>query len=191
MAQYTTFEAVKRRLAGKVKFTTDSNDENKMSVDLANDLINEAEGQIEFDLSPRYFAPFQTKIDGSSFADLPERPTKYFIRTMAELLSCVRILECEFGRGTPNAGTKYSEGLEKRYAAMIKQQTEKKKDKGTDSAGWMYPPLPDLKLNYMNESADDGYQGGIIVANGSESTAGYAAGQINDPAASFWRNFWW
>jgi len=72
MPLYITLEDVRLRLIGKVRFTTNPLDENKMSETLANRLIDEAEGQVELDLSPRYAAPFQT-VSGTAFSNLPER----------------------------------------------------------------------------------------------------------------------
>ncbi len=186
-ALYIDFEAVRVRLIGKVKFTEDEDDENKMNVLLAQRLIEEAEGAVELDLSPRYLAPFQQD-DGSEFSGLPDRPTKEIIRTVCELKAVIRILETDFGSGTAVQGDKYKESIQKRYDKMVTDLIAKRKDGGQESQGWRYPPLPSLRLNYQNTEADDGYMGSVIVANGSDSQ-GYARGQINDPSNSYW-NGW-
>jgi hypothetical protein len=184
---YVTFEQVRLRLVGKVRFTEDDNEENKMHVALAARLINEAEGQVEQDLSPRYAAPFVTDA-GAAFAQLPERPTREILRTLCELMACMRILETDFGTGSATEGEKYTKALKKRYDEVTGRLLEKRKDGAIASQGFMYPPLPGLKLNYMNEKADDGFMGSVIVASGSP-LPGYASEQVNDPSQSFW-NRW-
>jgi hypothetical protein len=183
---YCTFEAVKLRLVGKVRFTESDADDNKMSVTLANNLIAEAEGQVEMDLSPRYAAPFQTD-GGKAFALLPERPTKQYVRTLCELQSVMRILETDFGSGTATNGDKYLKVIETRYRKMVDELLERKRDKGKDDLGlgFKFPPLPGLRRNYMNEAADDGFAGQVLVASGSPSQ-GYAKDQINSPGQTLW-----
>lgn len=179
MARYINFEAVRIRLLGKVRFTEDEDDENKMHVKLANRLINEAEGDVEHDLSPRYEIPFKTVSDGD-FSQLPDRPTKEYIRTLCELMSCVRILETDFGSGGMVDGEKYAEKLRKRYREMADKLIE---EKGKDKTGWKYPPLTDLKSAYFNQEADDGYAGMVLIS--SQGDGGYPAKQINDPSENF------
>lgn len=187
MALYTNFANVQTRLIGKVSFTEDATDENKMQIKLANALINEAEGQVELDLSPRYMAPFQTD-DQQAFKFLPVRPTTQVLQTLAELQAVMRILETDFGRGTATDGDNYSKMLAKRYDQMKDQLLAKKRDGNVDSQGWRYPPLPGLRLAYFNTEADDGYAGSVIVASGSQSH-GYPNHQINNPAENFFNGF--
>lgn len=179
MGLYAQYEQVRIRLIGKVRFTDDEADENRMHVSLAASLIAEAEGQLHQDLSPRYGAPFQTK-DGLPFGRLPEYPTKQIIKTLAELQSCIRILETDFGMGTANDGEKYAKQLRVRYKAMIDQQIEKKKD----GLGFAYPPLPELRLNYMNTEADDGFAGTVLVTGSGDGD--FPKAQINQPAQNWW-----
>lgn len=188
MGLYVTFEQVRLRLVGKVRFTEDEGEENLMHVTLAGRLINEAEGQVEQDLSPRYAAPFVTDA-GAPFAQLHDRPTKEILRTLCELQACMRILETDFGSGSAANGEKYMAALKKRYDEVTERLLSKRKDGAVTGQGFMYPPLPGLKLNYMNEKADDGYMGTVIVASGSP-LPGYASGQINDPAETFWNQRW-
>lgn len=183
MGKYIRFEDVRVRLVGKVRFTSDPENEDRMSETLANRLIAEAESHVELDLSPRYYAPFQTK-GGAAFSALPENPTRNYIRTLCELMACVRILEEDFGSGTAVDGEKYAEKLRKRYGIMMDKLVEKKKDGGVDAVGFKYPPLPDLKLNYMNEMADDGFMGSVLVT--SQGDGDYPQKQINDPSENFW-----
>lgn len=187
MGLYINLQAVKDRLVGKVRFTDadDPGDTGRMPVKLANRLIAEAEGQVEQHLSPRYAAPFQTD-SGDPFDKVPERPSREIIRTLCELQACMRVLETDFGAGSATDGDKYQKNLAKRYE-MMRNSLLAKKDSG-NSQGWKYPPLPGLRLNYMNTRADDGYAGMVIVASGS-SSQGFATGQINDPSANWW-NGW-
>lgn len=187
MGLYVTFEAVQLRLVGKVRFSENLDDENRMPVALAKRLINEAEGQVEHDLSPRYAMPFQTD-GGDPFAKLPVRPTSEILRTLVELQSVMRILETDFGRGTATDGDNYQKSIKKRYDEIIERLLAKKMDSGHPSAGWAYPPLPGLRLNYMNTEADDGYAGSVIVSSGSRSH-GYPNHQVNDPSQNFWNGF--
>lgn len=189
MSLYVTFDDVRHRLTGKVRFTEDDADEDKMHRRLAARLINEAEGRVELDLSPRYAAPFQTDADGP-FKDLPERPTKEIIRTLCELMSCIHILETDFGKGSAVDAAKYTKSLKARYKEIKDDLLAKKTDAGVESAGFRKPPLPGLKLNYMNATADDGFHGSVLIASGSEAH-GNAAGQINSPGETFWRGLPW
>lgn len=183
MPSYTSFSDVQVRLVGKVRFTTALDDENRMSETLANRLIDEAEGQVELDLSPRYIAPFQTD-SGDSFASLPDRPTKNILRTLCELMSCIRILETDFGTGTIVDAEKYIEKLRNRYDAMVKDLLAKKLDGGVEAQGYAKPPLPSLKLNYMNENADDGFMGSVLISG--QGDGAFPRAQINDPSENFW-----
>lgn len=187
MGLYITFNDLALRLVGKVRFTRNTEDQNKMPVALAERLINEAEGQVEHDLSPRYAMPFQTD-GGAPFNQLPPRPTSEVLRTLCELMAVIRVLETDFGRGTATDGDNYKKDLQKRYNAQVEKLLKKKEDRGQPAAGWMYPPLPGLKLNYMNNLADDGFSGSVIVASGSASH-GYPNGQINNPGENFWNGY--
>lgn len=187
MGLYIRNDDVILRLIGKVRFTRDITDENKMPIPLLERLVNEAEGQVEQDLSPRYATPFVTDA-GAPFAALPARPTREILRTLCELQGVIRVLETDFGRGTAMDGDNYKKGLQVRYDAIVKQQLDKKMDRGIPAAGWMYPPLLGLKLNYFNTTADDGFAGSVIVSSGSASM-GYPKGQINSPGENFWNGF--
>lgn len=183
MGLYVSFEDVRIRLIGKVRFTESESDENKMQVTLANRLIAEAEGQVELDLSPRYAAPFQTD-QGLAFANLPERPTRNILRTLCELMSCIRIMETDFGSGTIVEAEKYISKLRDRYTSIVKDLLIRKTDGGTEAQGFAKPPLTGLKLNYMNELADDGFMGSVLST--SQGDGNFPRAQINDPSENFW-----
>ena len=114
MALYTRYTEVVKRLQGKVEIVEQSDDDNAMTVDLVNRLINESEGIVEFDLSPRYAAPFQTH-SGQSFINLPERPTKEIIRSLCEIKSVVHILVYDFGMGGATDSEEYIKQLKAEY----------------------------------------------------------------------------
>lgn len=183
MGQYILFEDVRLRLIGKVRFTEDDSDENKMQITLADRLINEAEGQVEQDLSPRYAAPFQTD-SGASFDSLPDRPTKEILKTLCELKAVMRILETDFGTGTAVDGEKYIRRIEARYDKIINERLLAKVDGAKDQRQWAFPPLPGLKKNWFNTQADDGYAGMVLVT--SQGDGAYPSKQINDPSETFW-----
>lgn len=181
MPLYTRFEAVRLRLIGKVRFAEDAaEDDNVMSIALAKRLINEAEGQVEQDLSPRYEAPFQT-VDGEPFAQLPIRPTQEIISTLCELQSVVRILETDFGRGSATDSDKYTKNLRARYTEIVDKRVLALKDDSYQN--WKFPPLPGMKLAIFNRAADDGYAGTLMKVDGG---GGFAAQQINSPGETFW-----
>jgi hypothetical protein len=180
MALYTRFEDVRVRLLGKVRFTDDEDEENKMHVLLARRLINEAEGQVEVDLSPRYMAPFQ-KNDGSAFKNLPSRPTQEWVKTLCELKSAIRILQTDFGRGSATNGDAYKGDLEKQYDKMIKDHLA---IRDQQYKNWVQPPLPDLMLNFGNAATDDGFSGEIIHTTHGEG--GFPRQRINDPSQTYW-----
>ena len=184
MGLYCKFQQVKLRLIGKVRFTENEEDGNLMPIALANRLISEAEGQVEMDLSPRYMAPFQT-IEGAPYSSLPVRPTQEVIRTLAELQSVIRILETDFGSGTPVDGENYAKKLRERYKEIL-DNILALKDGSYQT--WKLPPLPGLRLNWNNMACDDGYAG--TAYNTSEGVGDYAAQQINQPSANWWNVSW-
>jgi hypothetical protein len=190
MPKYTTFEAVRVRLLGKVRFTEDENDENKFQKQLAVVLIDEAEGQVEQDLSPRFHAPFMHKTIGT-FDALPQDPTKTIIQTLAKLQACIRVLETDFGSGSAVEAEKYISSLRRRYKEIVEGRILAKYDNDYKSSRqWKFPPLPELKKAYFNQEADDGWAGiGPLVT--SESDGDFPAGQINDPAESWFTGLNW
>lgn len=183
MPRYIRLEDVRVRLIGKVRFTADPQKDNEMSEDLANRLINEAEGQVELDLSPRYFSPFQTE-SGGPFSELPDRPTREILRTLCEIQSVMKILDIDFGRGTVVNAANYYDRLEARYKS-IRDDLLKRPD-GYGS-GWYMPPLPGIKLNYQNQEADDGFKGMVLIAGSGDQSGSYPSRRINDPSQSFWK----
>lgn len=179
MGLYISREDVRTRLIGKVRFTDDEDEENKMSFTLLERLINEAEADVELDLSPRYMAPFQTDA-GTQFKNLPQRPTREILRTLCELKAVMRVLETDFGAGTVVDAAKYAESVGTRYQKMLDKHMAKKKE----GLGWLYPPLPGLAFNYMNTESDDGYAG--MVLSTSRGDGDFPAERINNPGQSWW-----
>lgn len=180
MGLYIKDSDVEQRLLGKVRFTNDLNDENKMSYALLARLVAEAESEVELELSPRYSAPFMN-MTGGSFQTLPDRPTKNLLRTLCEINSVMRVLDTDFGRGSTADGSKYYENQEKKYKQFLETILKRRDDSYNQ---WFYPPLPGLMLNYQNEVADDGFAGQVLLT--SQGIGGYAATQINDPSATVW-----
>jgi hypothetical protein len=180
MGRYVSFEEIRIRTLGKVKYTDRESDENKMHVDLANALISEGEVQVELDLSPRYESPFQG-IQGEAFSTLAHG-TKMLLKTLCELQAVMKILDTDFGRGTVNGAEKYYESLQKRYDRMVKQIMEYRDGYGS---GWKYPPLPGLKLMWANAQADSGFVGEVLVISPSGESDSFPARRINDPSKTF------
>jgi hypothetical protein len=183
MPLYTQFESVRLRLQGKVQFDETGEDANKMAVALAKNLIDEAEAQVEQDLSPRYQTPFAASCGAGDYASLPLRPTQMLIKTLCEIMSTIRILETDFGRGTMIEGENYTTALQKRYDAVL-EKILKRRDDNKDYNNWFYPPLPGLKPNWFNTEADDGYSGQVL--NTSQYGGEFPAARINDPSQTFW-----
>ena len=189
MAKYISTNDVEVRLLGKVRFTDDDTDEKQFSRTLLKRLINEAEGQVERDLSPRYFAPFQTidpadplgTLGDASFDKLPST-TKETLRTMCELMGVLRVLETDFGRGGANDAKAYKDNQQKRYDAMITRELARR-SKMEDSPGeWLAPPLKGLYLADHN-STEDGTYGAILVTTRGEGD--FPSHQITDPSENF------
>lgn len=190
MPLYTRFEQVRLRVIGKIRFAPEGEEddnENLMPISLALRLINEAEGQVEQDLSPRYLAPFQTP-EGRPFPALPVRPTQEIIQTLCELQSVIRLLETDFGRGSAVNADKYSESLQKRYNAIIKDRILARKEESYQN--WAFPPLPCLRLAPFNETCDDGYSGTPMHINPSGDSAAFPSQRMNDPSATYWNVNW-
>lgn len=181
MGLYINSEDVKIRLSGKVRVMDNPDpDSGAMSLLLLNKLIVEAEGAVELDLSERYNVPFTTR-DDRGFEELPESPTKNYIKTLCELKAVLRVLETDFGSGAIDADD-YMKRLSSRYSSMVNSLLDRR-GKDEDHNQFRKPPLKDLKLSYHNKEADDGFRG--MVMNTSEGSP-YASEQINDPGANWY-----
>lgn len=189
MPAYIKFEDVRLRLIGKVRFEEDlavAEEKGRMPRALAIRLIDEAEGQVEQDLSPRYQAPF-VSIETETYAGVPDRPTKNIIRTLCELKAVIRILETDFGEGSAVDAEKYIKRIEGRYKVIVNENLLKKPSDDslmTASRQWAFPPLPGLKKNWFNTQADDGYAG-MVISHSNSNDGDYPSRQISDPSESF------
>ncbi|NJM94451.1 MAG: hypothetical protein HC842_07150 [Cytophagales bacterium] len=96
------------------------------------------------------------------------------------MMSVVRVLETDFGRGTIVNGDEYAGKQRERYSSMLDLLLKKREG---NYQNWAYPPLPSLKLNYQNAVADDGYAGQIL--HSTQGDGSYPAKQINDPSENF------
>lgn len=190
MGRYINSDAVIVRLRGKVKVTSDpENEPDRMPLLLLNRIINEAEGEVETDLSTRYEAPFVT-VDGRPFASLPIRPTQEVLRTLCELLAVVRVLETDFGRGSAVDASKYADSCQKRYDRILYGDHEKRIPglitlRENSYNTFQLPPLPGLKSNYHVAQSDNGFSG-FVGRTDDTGDGGYPAIQINDPSETFW-----
>lgn len=182
---YANIDRVRTLLSPKVRIDEAGTDTNKLSLDLLKIMIEQAEGDLEIDLSPRYAVPFQT-MDGKAFKVLPDRPTKQVVAKLAELRSVMRVLETDFGRGAAVGGDKYYEGTKKMYDELMGKLCGRRKDSSGNEMynQWMYPPLPNLMKAYFNTESDDGFAGSILTT--SSGDGGFPAEQINNPGQNFW-----
>lgn len=193
MGRYISQEAVLVRLRGKVKVTDDPEmNPDRLPTALLNRLILEAEGQVEQDLSQRYAAPFQ-RTDGAPFPALPEAPTKNMIRTLCELLSVVRVLETDFGRGSSNDASKYADSSQKRYDKMIWGDEEKKIPglvtlRPNTFNVFLTPPLPGLRSAPHAAAVDTGFAG-YVTRSDDHGHGSYPVQQINSPEENYWNGF--
>ncbi len=185
MGLYISDNDIKPRVIGKVRFTDDDEDPNKVGPKLLRQLISEAESQAELDLSERYAAPWTTD-SGAPFAQLPEHPTRRQLINLCILQAAIRILETDFGDGTAVDASKYVKTLRIRYKNIVEQLVAKR-DQKNDTQQWRYPPLPSLKLGAHNELADDGCAGSVLST--SMGVGGYPAEQIDQPGATYWNPF--
>lgn len=181
---YISIEMVKVRLAGKVRIDENSEDPNQMPLSLALELMDQAEGDIELELSPRYATPFE-KDGGGGFNALSDRPTKRIIRTLCLNAAVMYILATDFGKGSAVNGDEYVKLLRKQSKSIIDRLMQREKDDDKELyRQWMYPPLPGLKLGAHNAASDDGF-GGQIYVTGHDSGS-FAANQVDDPSATYW-----
>lgn len=174
--KYMTLADLQIRLQNKVRFSADEEEKNAMSEKFAKVLIDEAEAEVELDLSPRYAVPFATKA-GLAFSKLP-LASRNLIRTLVEIKAVMKVLETDFGRGSVAGGSAYSEKIEQRYDKVYEKLMASREPEGY---GWKYPPLPDLMLAPHNTEADDGFKGQILLTEVT-GDGGYPQAQINDPA---------
>lgn len=158
-----------------------------MSLQLLNQLISEAESQLEIDLMDRYEIPFQAT-DGSPFAKLPSTSLQA-LRTLAELISVIRVLETDFGRGTSVNSDKYTEKLQARYDKLVAQLMAKRKVGGEETREWQTRPLDGVMVAYNNK-ADNGFRGQVYNTSESHNDATYGTHQINAPSASLFTGLW-
>jgi hypothetical protein len=175
MPAYCTLADLKTRLMGKVRFTTDELDDNKMQESLATALIEEAEAEIEMRLSVRYEVPFVTE-SGADFSNLPQT-TRLQIKAIALGEAVKRVLGFDFGRGSASEGDKYLAFAEKDVNSRIDRLIEIREGQFNH---FRYPPLPGIKLAAHNSEGDDGYAGRVLTT--SDGYGSYPSTQINEPS---------
>lgn len=179
MAQYITAAEVRERLLGKVRFTNDPADENAVSSGFLEQIIEEAEGEVELRLSVRYEVPFMCE-DGSAFGALPAT-TRVQVQTLCRMEAVRRVLSYDFGRGSAVEGENYFKGLHQDYETRLERLVAIREGQFNH---FKYPPLPGLRLAAHNSEADDGYSGQILVT--SDNLGGGAPGQMPSPQETIW-----
>jgi hypothetical protein len=180
MATYVTADNIKRRLLGKVRFTNDETDENAVSNSLLDELIVEAEAEVENRLSIRYQIPFVSEANEGAFNTLPAT-TQAQILALIRMAATKRILDLDFGKGSAVTGEEYEKMLRKDYEERMERLVERRE--GCFNL-FKYPPLPGLRLASHNSESDDGYVGTIMVT--SDDYGDYAAPQTPDPGETIW-----
>jgi hypothetical protein len=188
---YTTFGSVKARLTGKVQFQKDNEElkEGELPTALLEQLICDAETEVENELRSRYLVPFQSKKYGN-FEQLPDH-TKRAIRVVVDFVAVMKVLDTDFGRGSHVDAEDYYTQTKETYEKHINRLL------GRDAIGAndkidrfkVSPPLDDLLLALHNREADDGFRGRIINTDGNPNDiSSYAADQMNDPSRSYVTN---
>jgi len=183
--QYTTLESVKLRLTNKVQFQAGAQPvDGELPDDLLNQIIQDAETEVEQDLRGRYVIPFKS-IKKNNFVGLPDH-TKRSIRMVVDFKAVIIVLNTDFGRGSHINGDDYSAEMAKMYHANIAKLLGRDQEGAERNRFRFTPPLDDLQLAISNRMADDGFKGRIINTDGSEGdSASYAIEQINDPSKSY------
>ena len=181
MVLYCALIDVQNRLQSKVKFAAAGvTDPNQMTTTLANSLIQEAESQLEIDLMDRYSTPF-VNMAGAAFGPKSLPTTTWVtIKNLAELLSMIRIMETDFGRGTSSNSDKYTEKCQKRYDDVIKKLMTRRTVNGVETREWNTRPLDGLMVAY-NNTGDNGFRGRVHNTTTITHEADYATKQINSP----------
>lgn len=180
--KYVQLKEIQDRVLGKIQFTSDSEDENEMQLTLANSLIDEAEAEVELDLSIRYAVPFKGSLDGQTFKQLPTS-TQLILKTLCRLQSVMKLIDTDFGRGSAVNGEEYKKELKARYDQMVEKRLLAKVGEMEDTNQWLYPPLEGLALAWGNQ-ADDGYRG-MVISDSPSNDGAYPRDQINDPSETF------
>lgn len=178
MGQYISREDVELTVKGKIKFSNDPDDEDRMPYKLLDRLIDEAESDVELELSIRYLTPFVGQ-DGTPFAQLP-KTTKRMIQLLTRMRVVMLLMDTDFGAGSALDGDNFTKGYIIQYNSMRKKAIAKV-DNGW---GWSFPPLPNLRLQHGNSEADDGYKG--MIMHTTEHKGAFPSAQINDPSQNFW-----
>jgi len=179
MGQYVTAAEIKKRCAGKIYFADTDDDDNAVGPTLLDEIIAEAEAQVETRLSVRYAIPFVHK-SGSAFSTLSTN-TQTVIKSLVRSESVRRLLDTDFGRGTAVEGAKYARQQYEVFEMQANRLVERRE--GTFGQ-FLYPPLVDLALAPHNSEADDGYAGRIYLT--SDEPGDFASRQMPDPGESFW-----
>lgn len=190
MGRYITEEDIKELTLGKVQYTDDSTDKNKMQLARLKKLIEQAESEVELDLSMRYQVPLVGPSD-EAFKDLTgSLPSAVaIIRTVCQLQAVMKVLDTDYGRGSVTGAEKYYETMKKRYDGLIEKLVGKKSKDLEESTQFKYPPLG-FKKAYFNTEADDGFAG-MVLSISPSGDGSYPAEQINDPSESFFSTSVW
>jgi hypothetical protein len=179
MPQYITSAEVRERLLGKVRFTNDPAEENAVSSGFLEEIIDEAEGEVELRMSVRYEIPFLCE-SGDAFDLLPSS-SKVQIKTLCRMEAVRRVLSYDFGRGSAVDSENYFKGLHQDYEARLERLIMIRDGQFNQ---FKYPPLPSLRLAAHNSEGDDGYSGKILVT--SDNLGGGAPGQMPSPQETIW-----
>jgi hypothetical protein len=140
--KYTTLEAVKRALSGKVQFS--NSNPKYMSDNDVLDNIEDAEAWIERELSRQYIiSPIGIDVDGNDipFKEIIPRSTIKAIQKLCLVETCIYIMETGFGQSEGVRGQSYIDNY------MVRFEKMKHDIVGIDqiSGQYLFPPFPGLK----------------------------------------------
>lgn len=179
MGLYITADEIKIRTAGKIKYAVDDTDPNAVGPSFLDEVIAEAEAEVETRLSIRYAIPF-ANADGGAFATCLTN-TQNVIKQLCRSEAVRRLLDYDFGRGTAVEGGKYADSLDRIYQSQMDRLVSRREGHFNM---FIYPPLVDLALAPHNAEADDGYAGRIYVT--SDNPGEFAAAQMPSPGETLW-----
>lgn len=185
MGRYIANTDIEKLLQGKVAFTDDPEERNRMSRPMLAMIVTDAETQVELDLSNRYLVPFVGE-EGEKFDKLPPT-TRLMIVTLCRLMAQIRVLETDFGRGSAVNGANYTEILQKRYDALVDKCVGRFEGSDERFGAFKYPPLPVIARANHNRASDDGFAGMVLSSTRGDGLT-FAPSRIQDPSED-WANF--
>jgi hypothetical protein len=177
---YLNYDEVKIRLQNKIEFTT-TDPFQGLTTELANDIIANAEAEVEEDLRVWYAIPFVTETD-EDWSKLP-RNTQLVLKNLLLYKAQIRLLQSAFLKQDPTRNEHYIEEWQAEYDRYFAKHFT------LLDGVFLRQPLAGLKLvgnNVANQRLK-----GIQVAMRYTPSITYAINQVTDPSVSRIYGFAW